>query len=63
MKNNRKIEVGQVRMYTNMQEEVQMYVILSVGKTSVKGKMLSGEDKGRSIWWPKHFLDEDIVVM
>ncbi|CAH9013444.1 conserved hypothetical protein [Vibrio phage 424E50-1] len=63
MKNNRKIEVGQVRMYPNLAECEQMYVILSVGDKSATIKVLSGEDKDQVATWPKNFLDEDIVVM
>ena len=60
MKNNRKSEVGQVRMTTNGDE---MYVILKVSNNLIKVKLLNGIESGEIMVWPDDFANEDIVVM
>jgi hypothetical protein len=60
MKNNRKSEVGQVRMTTNSDE---MYVILEVSDNLIKVKLLDGIESGEIMVWRADYVDEDIVVM
>lgn len=64
MKNNRPLEVGQVRMVPSAGSGVEdmEYVILQIG-SSVRVRVLSGDYKDEIDIW--HYLDvmEDIVVM
>jgi hypothetical protein len=60
MKNNRKIEVGQMR---EIKSCCQKYVILWLNDTLVKVLILNGEDYGKTFYWNLKFINEDIVVM
>ena len=67
MKNNRKIEVGQVRMYTYHEDgscwENSMYHILKIDGDYVDIKFLTGESKGEVTCWRREILEDDVVVM
>ncbi len=65
MKNNRKIEVGQVRQVddeadTNFRE---MYYISKLDSFKASGIILTGKNKGRSFECNLFSVEEHIVVM
>ncbi len=67
MKNNRPIEVGQVRMLKKFGDgtgwESSMYVVSNLQDDSAKVIYITGEWKGRNGTWSLHLIEEDIVVM
>lgn len=67
MKNNRKIEVGQVRMLSYEEDgscwENSMYVITSLEGSSAYIKYITGECKDDVCRWSDSCLQEDIIVM
>ena len=65
MKNNRKIEVGQVRKVNdkNHHRFGEMYYISRIEGTTVLGKSLTGKYKGVGFEWYIAAVEEDIVVM
>ena len=63
MKNNRPLEVGQVRIVPSAGSVEDMeYVILKVG-SSVRVRVLSGDYKGEICMWNHLDVMEDILVM
>lgn len=67
MKNNRKIEVGQVRMMKKCADgsgwEDAMYIILDINDNeNIRLKFITGDDK-LDHYWQEDVIQEDIVVM
>ena len=63
MKNDRKIEVGQVREIYNCKGT--LYFIKRINKGLVFVNIIQGEDvdKGKSFTWDENIVREDMVVM
>lgn len=59
VKNDRKIEVGQVR--ENPYGE--LYVVLEIGASVTQVLLLNGKFKGQKSCWDNKYFGEDIVVM
>ncbi|CAM0045818.1 hypothetical protein VPH184E373B_0109 [Vibrio phage 184E37-3b] len=63
MKNNRKIEVGQVRMVKGCPDSSNTYVVLAGDNVEVQVMWLNGKLKGYKQFWSTHHLHSDVVVM
>lgn len=64
MKNNRKIEVGQVRQVVDGSHNHLYFIISYVPRMSkFYVEMLTGNDKGCRFYWHKRYVEKDIVVM
>ena len=67
MKNNRKIEVGQVRMYACRGDdscwENSMYLVQKIEGNYVNIQFITGNEKGVQHCWLKQYLEDDVVVM
>lgn len=67
MKNNRPIEVGQVRMFKKFEDgtgwEDSMYVVNSLEGILANIRYITGDEKGTNTSWLICILEEDIVVM